>query len=42
MRGCIIKRAKDSYSIKVGVGKDAATGKYKYKWTTVKAQDKAE
>jgi len=36
MRGHIVKRGKNSYSIKISVGKDANTGKYKYQWTTVK------
>ena len=40
MRGHIVKRGKDSYSIKVSVGKDATTGKYKYQWTTVKGTKK--
>jgi len=40
MRGHIVKRGKDSYSIKVSVGKDANTGKYKYQWTTVKGTKK--
>lgn len=39
MRGHIRKRSKDSYSIKVSVGKDAA-GKYKFRWTTVKGTKK--
>jgi integrase len=39
MRGHIVKRGKDSYSIKVSAGKDA-TGKYKYQWTTVKGTKK--
>jgi len=40
MRGHIVKRAKDSYSIKIGVGRDAATGKYKYQWVTVRGTRK--
>jgi len=36
MRGHIEKRGKNSYSIVVSLGKDAATGKYKYQWVTVK------
>jgi len=40
MRGHITKRGKDSYSIKVSIGKDANTGKYKYQWTTVKGTKK--
>ena len=39
MRGHIEKRGKNSYSIKVSVGKDA-TGKYKFQWTTVKGTKK--
>jgi hypothetical protein len=39
LRDHIGKRAKDSYSIKVSVGKDA-TGKYKFQWTTVKGPKK--
>jgi integrase len=35
MRGHIVKRAKDSYSIKISIGKDSM-GKYKYLWRTVK------
>ena len=40
MRGHIVKRGKNSYSIKVSLGKDATTGKYKYQWTTVKGTKK--
>lgn len=40
MRGCLIKRSKDSYSIKISLGKDATTGKYKYQWVTVKGTKK--
>lgn len=40
MRGHIEKRGKDSYSIKVSMGKDATTGKYKYQWTTIKGTKK--
>ena len=36
MRGHIVKRGKNSYSIAVSLGKDATTGKYKYQWTTVR------
>jgi len=36
MKGHIIKRGKDSYSIKVSLGKDAVTGKYKAQWYTVR------
>ncbi|MDX9798704.1 MAG: site-specific integrase [Bacteroidales bacterium] len=35
MRGHITKRSKNSYSIKVSLGKDAM-GNYKYQWITVK------
>ncbi|MFC1970878.1 tyrosine-type recombinase/integrase [Chloroflexota bacterium] len=40
MRGHITKRGKNSYSLKVSLGKDATTGKYKYQWTTVKGTKK--
>ena len=40
MRGHIVKRGKDSYSIKISVGKDDNSGKYKYQWTTVKGTKK--
>jgi len=40
MRGHIVKRSKNSYSIAVSMGKDAATGKYKYQWVTVKGTKK--
>jgi len=40
MRGHITKRGKNSYSIKVSVGKDATSGKYKSTWTTVKGTKK--
>ena len=40
MRGHIVKRGKNSYSIKISVGKDANSGKYKYQWTTVKGTKK--
>jgi integrase len=36
MRGHIKKRGKDSYSVVVSVGRDPATGKYKYLWESVK------
>jgi integrase len=36
MRGHITKRGKNSYSIAISLGKDAATGKYKYQWVSVK------
>jgi len=40
MRGHIVKRGKNSYSLKVSLGKDATTGKYKYQWVTVKGTKK--
>jgi integrase len=40
MRGHIVKRGKNSYSIAISVGKDANTGKYKYQWVTVKGTKK--
>jgi len=40
MRGCIVKRSKDSYSIKISIGKDPTSGKYKYQWVTVKGTKK--
>ena len=40
MRGHITKRGKNSYSIKVSIGKDATTGKYKYQWVSVKGTKK--
>ena len=40
MRGHITKRGKNSYSIKISMGKDAATGKYKYQWVSVKGTKK--
>jgi len=36
MRGHITKRGKNSYSVVVSLGRDPATGKYKYQWATVK------
>ncbi len=36
MRGHIVKRSKDSYSIKISIGKDPTSGKYKYQWVSVK------
>ncbi|HCP60648.1 MAG TPA: site-specific integrase, partial [Dehalococcoidia bacterium] len=38
--GHIVKRSKDSYSIKISVGKDTTTGKYKYQWVSVKGTKK--
>jgi integrase len=40
MRGHIVKRGKNSYSLVISVGKDANTGKYKYHWETVKGTKK--
>jgi integrase len=40
LRGHIIKRSKNSYSIKVSLGRDAAKAKYKYQWVTVKGTKK--
>jgi len=40
MRGHIVKRGKNSYSIVISLGKDTTTGKYKYQWETVKGTKK--
>jgi integrase len=40
MRGHITKRGKDSYSIVISLGKDPATGKYRYQWVSVKGTRK--
>jgi integrase len=40
MRGHITKRGKDSYSIVISSGKDPVTGKYKYRWVSVKGTKK--
>ena len=40
MRGHIVKRSKNSYSLAISLGKDANTGKYKYQWTTVRGTKK--
>ena len=40
MRGHIVKRGKNSYSIAVSLGRDATTGKYKYQWVTAKGSKK--
>lgn len=40
MRGHIIKRAKDSYSIVVSLGKDPTTSKYKQLWESVRGTKK--
>jgi len=36
MRGHITQRSKNTYSIKISLGKDPASGKYKSQWFTVK------
>lgn len=40
MRGHIIQRSKGSYSIKISLGKDPASGKYKSQWFTIKGSKK--
>jgi len=40
MRGHITQRSKGTYSIKISLGKDPATGKYKSQWFTVKGSKK--
>ena len=40
MRGHIRKRAKDSYSVRISLGKDPVSGKYKFHWVTVKGTKK--
>lgn len=40
MRGHIVKRSKDSYSIKISTGKEPISGKYKYHWASVKGTKK--
>jgi hypothetical protein len=40
MRGHIRKRSRDNYSIKVSMGKDPTSGKYKYQWVSVKGTRK--
>ena len=40
MRGHITKRGKNSYSIKVSLGKDSNTGKYRQQWISVKGTKK--
>src|SRR4030042_6810393 len=40
MRGHILKRGKNSYSIAVSLGKDSTTGKYKQQWVSVKGTKK--
>jgi integrase len=40
MRGHIVKRGKNSYSIAVSLGRDPQTGKYKQQWVSVKGAKK--
>ncbi|MFC2024464.1 tyrosine-type recombinase/integrase [Chloroflexota bacterium] len=40
MRGHIVKRGKNSYSIAVSLGRDAVSGKYKQQWVSVKGTKK--
>lgn len=40
MRGHLVKRARDTWSIKYSLGKDVQTGKYRYQWETVKGSKK--
>ena len=40
MRGHIVKRYKDSYTIVLNLGNDPATGKYKQQWVSVKGTKK--
>jgi integrase len=40
MRGHIIKRGKDSYSIVINIGKDPITKKYKTQWVSIKGTKK--
>lgn len=40
MRGHIVKRGKDSYTVVVNLGRDEATGKYRQHWRTVKGTKK--
>mgnify|MGYP001348290776 CR=1 FL=1 len=40
MRGHIVKRSKDSYSVVVSLGKDANTGKYKSQWVSIRGTKK--
>jgi integrase len=40
MRGHIKQRSKSSYSIKISLGKDTTTGKYKSRWYTIKGNKK--
>ncbi|MFC1965219.1 tyrosine-type recombinase/integrase [Chloroflexota bacterium] len=40
MRGHIVQRSKGTYSIKISLGKDPTTGKYKSQWFTVQGSKK--
>lgn len=40
MRGHIVKRYKDSYTIVLSMGRDPKSGKYKYQWVSVKGTKK--
>src|SRR3990172_4346642 len=40
MRGNIVKRYKDSYTIVLSMGRDPKNGKYKYQWVSVKGTKK--
>jgi integrase len=40
MRGHIIKRGKNSYSIAISLGKDSTTGKYKQQWVSIRGNKK--
>ena len=40
MRGHIIKRGKNSYSIAISLGKDPTTGKYKQQWVSIRGNKK--
>ncbi len=40
MRGHIVKRGKNSYSLAISLGRDQETGKYRYQWVTVKGTKK--
>ena len=40
MRGHITKRGKNTYSIKISLGKDPDTGKYRQRWVTVNGSKK--
>lgn len=40
MRGHIVKRGKNSYSLAISMGKDPVTGKYKQQWVSVKGSKK--